>query len=174
MDIEIVQRFNMSKSVRFNAGKVQYDEETNKCTPLPHKGVVSIKPSEDDEGFYDFSWSPKSNSGNVPKDELLIIPGDISLKKVTSCKTGRIIALTFLSSGAKHLYWLQDLGDDDELDKWTEKDCQIFQKIEEIITPIEEDEDEEEAATATEQNQQTDDKPQQDQSQDTIKEKTNE
>lgn len=132
----------MSKSIRFNAGKVQYDEETNRCMPLPHKGVISIKPSEDDEGFYDFSWSPKTNSGNVEKDELLIIPGDISLKRVSSCKTGRVIALTFLSSGAKHLYWFQDLGDDEELNKFTERDCQIIDKIEEIITPVEEDEEE--------------------------------
>lgn len=153
----------MSKSVRFNAGKVQYDEETKRCTPLPHKGVISIKPSEDDEGFYDFTWSPKSNSGNVEKDELLIIPGDISLKKVTSCKTGRIIALTFLSSGAKHLYWFQDLGDDEELTKFTDKDLQIIQKIEDIITSIDEEEEEEEESQPLEAQPQA-----------TIKEETNE
>ena len=96
-----------SKSIKFNAGKVEYDEETKRCTPLPHKGVISIKPNADDEDFFDFTWSPKANgSGNVEKDELLVIPGDVSFKQVTSCKTGRVFALTFLSSGGKNLYWL--------------------------------------------------------------------
>lgn len=132
------------KSIKFNAGKVQYDEETKRCTPMPHKGVINIRPSVDDEEFYDFTWSPKStNSGNIEKDELLIIPGDVSFKKVTSCKTGRVFALTFLSSGAKNLYWLQDVGDDEQLDKLTDKDEEIIKKIQEIITPEEEEEEEE-------------------------------
>lgn len=132
----------MVKTVRFNAGKVQYDEETHRCTPLPHKGVISIKPSADDEEFYDFTWTPKSSNGNVEKDELLIIPGDVSFRKVESCKSGRVFALTFLSSGAKHLYWLQDVGDDEELDKLTDKDKEIIKQITEIISPSEEEEEE--------------------------------
>lgn len=126
----------VSSTIKFNAGKVQYDEETKKCTPLPHKGVITIKPNADDEDFYDFTWSPKSsNSGNVEKDELLIIPGDVSFKKVESCKTGRVLALTFLSSGAKNLYWLQDLGDDDKLDKLTDKDQEIIDRVNALVAP---------------------------------------
>lgn len=134
----------MVKSVKFNAGKVQYDEETKRCTPLPFKGVVSIKPNSDEDEFYDFTWTPKSNTTrSIEKDELLIIPGDVSFKQVKSCKTGRVFALTFLSSGAKNLYWFQDVGDDDELDKLTEKDKAIIKNIEELITPNGDDEDEE-------------------------------
>ena len=40
-----------SKSLKFHAGKVQYDEETNRCTPLQHKGVISIKPSAEEPDF---------------------------------------------------------------------------------------------------------------------------
>lgn len=131
-----------AKTIKFNAGKVQYDEETKRCTPLPFKGVVSIKPNADEEEFYDFTWTPKSNTTrSLDKDELLIIPGDVSFKQVQSCKTGRVFALTFLSSGAKNLYWLQDIGDDDELDKLTEKDKSLVKSVEELITPKDDDDD---------------------------------
>lgn len=133
--------------VRVNAGKVQYDESTKRCTPLPQKGVITIRTSADEESFYDFKWAPKSqSSGNVEADDLLIIPGDVTFKQVVSCKSGRVFALTFLSSGAKHLYWFQDVGDDEELNKLTEKDEIVVKKINELIVmnDDEDDEDEEE------------------------------
>ncbi|KAM9913089.1 hypothetical protein OXX69_001938 [Metschnikowia pulcherrima] len=130
----------MSKTIRFNAGKVQYDDETKKCTPLPHKGVVTVAPSTEDEGFFDFTWTPKSDSG-VEKDELLLIPGDMTFRRVHSCHTGRVVALTFLSSGDKSLYWLQDVGDDEELDKWTDKDVALVQSVQQLVSPTEDDEE---------------------------------
>lgn len=131
----------MAKSVKFNAGKVQYDEETHKCVPLPHKGVVNIRPNADEEDFFDFTWTAKSGLGNVENDELLIIPGDVTFRQMESCKTGRVFALTFLSSGAKNLYWLQDVGDDEELDKLTEKDAAIVKSVHELILPDAGDDD---------------------------------
>lgn len=121
----------MSETIKFNAGKVQYDEDTKQCKPLPHKGHVTIRPASDD-GFYDFVWSPKSNSG-LEKDELLIIPGDVTFKQVKSCTTGRVFALTFLSSGAKNLYWLQDVGDDEVLDKLTDKDQELLASVQSLV-----------------------------------------
>ncbi|EGW35003.1 uncharacterized protein SPAPADRAFT_58128 [Spathaspora passalidarum NRRL Y-27907] len=143
-----------SKSVKFHAGKVQYDDETNRCTPLPHKGVISIKPSVDEPDFLDFTWSAKSDStqssvGTIEKDEFLLIPGDVTIKKIQSCNTGRVIALTFLSSGAKYLYWLQDVGDIDQLDKWTDKDDKIIRDISELIYVNDEDEEEEDEEAET-------------------------
>lgn len=125
--------------VKFNAGKVQYDDSTHECKPLPQKGVISIKVNADDESFYDFTWTPKNS--NVEPDELLVIPGDVSFKQVKSCTTGRVVALTFLSSGAKNLYWFQDVGDDDELNKFTEKDQQIVCKINKLIAVGDDDND---------------------------------
>ncbi|ODV80862.1 uncharacterized protein CANTADRAFT_47098 [Suhomyces tanzawaensis NRRL Y-17324] len=136
----------MSKTLKFHAGKVQYDEDTKRCTPLAHKGVISIKPSSEDPDFLAFTWTPKSDTtvgGTVEKDELLLIPGDVSFKHMKSCTTGRVFALTFLSSGAKHLYWLQDVGDIDQPGVLTEKDLGIVKQINELIT-INEDEDEDE------------------------------
>lgn len=123
----------MSNTIKFNAGKVQYDEESKLCTPLPHKGQVTIKPLAEEEGFYNFVWSPKSSSGNVEKDDLLIIPGDATFKPVKSCSTGRVFALTFLSSGAKSLYWLQDVGDDERLDLLTGQDLDILKSVQELL-----------------------------------------
>ncbi|ABN67440.1 proteasome subunit [Scheffersomyces stipitis CBS 6054] len=143
----------MSKTIRFHAGKVDYDRDTNRCTPLAHKGVISIKPSVDEPDFYDFTWVPKADltaGGTVDRDELLLIPGDVSFKHIKSCTSGRVFALTFLSSGAKYLYWLQDVGDIDQLDKLTEKDLQIVKDIDELITIKDEEEEEEEKDEAKE------------------------
>ena len=169
----------VSKSLKFHAGKVQYNEETNRCTPLPNRGVISIKSNADDPDFLDFTWTPKSdllsgissssttstsstsahptldpssnnisssgvlNGSNLEKDELLLIPGDVSIKAIKSCNTGRVFALTFSDSGAKYLYWLQDVGDLDNLDKFTEKDNKLIQQINDLIS-IDDDEEEEE------------------------------
>ena len=130
----------VNSKVKFNAGKVLYDEESKTCTPLPHKGTVTIKPNAEDDEFYDFIWAPKNNSGNVEPDELLVIPGDVSFKKMQSCSTGRVVALTFLSSGAKNMYWLQDVGDDEELNKLTEKDQKILENVNELLAPNSNDE----------------------------------
>ncbi|CAI5757629.1 unnamed protein product [Candida verbasci] len=135
-----------SKSLKFYAGKVQYEEETNRCTPLPYKGVISIKQSTEEPDFFDFTWSIKNDStiqtpSNIEKDELLLIPGDVSIKHIKSCNTGRVFALTFLSSGAKYLYWLQDIGDIDQLNKLTEKDSKIIQDIKELIKLKDEDDE---------------------------------
>lgn len=123
-------------SFSFNAGHVLYDEDTHKCTPLPHKGVISIQPSVEEEGFFDFIWEPKSSSG-ARRHELVLIPGDFSFKPVKSCSTGRVVALTF-SSGQKSLYWLQDLGDEDALDKFTAKDDEILAKFHAVVDGEEE------------------------------------
>ncbi|OBA21909.1 hypothetical protein METBIDRAFT_67006 [Metschnikowia bicuspidata var. bicuspidata NRRL YB-4993] len=131
----------MTKTIRFNAGKVQYDDETKRCTPLPHRGVVTIAPSDEDEGFFDFCWAPKADSG-LEKDELLLIPGDMTFRRVQSCKTGRVVALTFLSSGDKSLYWLQDVGDDEQLDRWTQKDEALVSAVQALITPADDGDDE--------------------------------
>ncbi|KAI5953386.1 hypothetical protein KGF54_002758 [Candida jiufengensis] len=132
----------LTKSIKFHAGKVKYDEETNRCTPLPYKGVISIKPSTEEPDFLDFIWTPKqqdqtqqiNGSQQIEKDELLLIPGDVSIKIIKSCNTGRVFSFTFSSSGAKYLYWLQDIGDIDNLSKFTEKDNKLIQQINTLIS----------------------------------------
>ncbi|CCE40669.1 Proteasome complex subunit Rpn13 ubiquitin receptor family protein [Candida parapsilosis] len=140
-----------SKSLKFHAGKVQYNEDTNRCTPLPYEGVISIKPSAEEPDFLDFTWTPKQDqtqqingTQQVEKDELLLIPGDVTIKTIKSCNTGRVFAFTFLSSGAKYLYWLQDVGDVDDLGKLTEKDNKLIQSISSLISLGDDDEDVEE------------------------------
>lgn len=119
------------QSFSFNAGHVLYDEDTHKCTPLPHKGQITIQPSAEEEGFFDFIWTPKSSSG-ASRHELVLIPGDFSFKPVRSCTTGRVVALTF-SSGQRSLYWLQNVGDDDELDKFTKADEETLRRFHAVV-----------------------------------------
>ncbi|KAK6463217.1 proteasome complex subunit Rpn13 ubiquitin receptor-domain-containing protein [Scheffersomyces coipomensis] len=137
------------KSIKFNAGKVQYDDNTHRCTPLAHKGVISIKANPEEPELFDFVWSPKGDvtvAGNVPeKENLLLMPGDVSFKHIKSCQTGRVFALTFFSSGAKYLYWLQDVGDIDQVDQLTQKDINLAKSVNDLISmKYDEEEDDEE------------------------------
>lgn len=129
-------------SIRFNAGKVAFDEDTKRCTPLPHKGYITIVPGTDDPDFLQFTWKCKDATagGAVEPDELVLIPGDVTFKHVKSCTTGRVVALTFLSSGAKHLYWLQDVGDIDNLALLMPKDEAILKDVVEAVALDDDDE----------------------------------
>ncbi|GMM35968.1 proteasome regulatory particle lid subunit [Saccharomycopsis crataegensis] len=129
----------MSVILKFKAGKVDYNEETHKCTPKPLKGEVTIKKVEDDESFYDFSWESREKTAagvahNPDEDELLIIPGDVTWKHVKSCTTGRVFCLNF-TSGAKSFYWMQDKNDnEDDPSELSAKDKEIAAKIQKLIS----------------------------------------
>ncbi|CDK24213.1 unnamed protein product [Kuraishia capsulata CBS 1993] len=120
----------MSAILKFRAGKVQFDDSSRVCTPQPIKGEITVKQSEEGEDFYDFTWSPVDKTPGVSDEVLLVIPGDVTWKRVEACKTGRVYKLTFLSSGAKNLFWMQDPNDDDDdLSAETSKDKQIYAKL---------------------------------------------
>lgn len=120
-----------SLPIKFNAGKVDINEQTGVYTPNPIKGQIVIKESDEGEGFYSFKWSPRDKTaGSIESDELLLIAGDVAWRHVKSCTTGRVYMLLFLSSGAKHMYWLQDPNEDEEHpEKETEKDKETFANI---------------------------------------------
>lgn len=131
--------------VKFRAGKVSYDAATKTATPLPIQGQIVLKHSLEDESFFSFEWSPKDNVVNIEKDEFLIIPGDASWSHVEECKTGRVFALEFLSSGARHLFWLQEVNDnDDDPSELSKKDMEIYEKLSKLFEFTEEDDEEEE------------------------------
>lgn len=96
--------------LRVNAGKVVFNEATETYTPLAGPGEIVVDHSPEGEGCYSFSWKPR-NSTAADCDELLVFEGDVVWQKVNSCTSGRVYMLAFLSSGAKHLYWMQDVND---------------------------------------------------------------
>jgi 26S proteasome regulatory subunit N13 len=133
------------RSIRFRAGRVLYDEQTKIATPEQIQGVITIQPSPEEESFYSFEWTPKDKVVSVEKEELLVIPGDVTWKQITQAKTGRIFELKFLSSGARHLFWLQEVNDnEDDLSELSKKDQELLERIDKIFEPAEEEQEEEE------------------------------
>lgn len=130
---------SVSLPLKFNAGKVEYNEDTGVYTPLPGLGEIEIDHSPEGEGCYSFVWKPR-NSTSSAADELLVFEGDVIWQKINSCQSGRVWMLAFLSSGAKMMYWMQDVNDegagedDDELlFKDSKKDLEIASKIRSIL-----------------------------------------
>lgn len=132
-------------TIKFRAGKVAYDVSTKTATALPAQGQIVLKPSIEDDSFFSFEWAPKDNVVNIEKDEFLIIPGDATWTHVEECKTGRVFALEFLSSGARHLFWMQEVNDDDDVPyELSKKDLEISGRLKALFELAEEEEDEEE------------------------------
>ncbi|TID30351.1 hypothetical protein CANINC_001053 [Pichia inconspicua] len=101
----------MSFPINFNAGKVIEDPETKICTSDPTPGEIIIDHSPEGEGCFSFKWQPRSSSHVGEPDELLVFQGDVVWRRLHSCTSGRVYVLAFRSSGAKHMYWLQDVND---------------------------------------------------------------
>jgi 26S proteasome regulatory subunit N13 len=142
--------------IKFRAGKVSYDVSSKTATALPVQGQITIKPSQEDDSFFSFEWSPKDNVVNIEKDEFLIIPGDASWTHIEGCKTGRVFALEFVSSGARHLFWMQEVNDnDDDSSELSKKDQEITQKIKSLLEIPEEEEEEEEEMEEVQQAEQS-------------------
>lgn len=126
--------------LNFNAGKVDYNEETGIYTPLACPGEIVVDNSLEGEGCYSFVWRPRSSSSEKI-EELLVFEGDVVWQKINSCTSGRVYMLAFLSSGAKNLFWMQDVNDegagedDDEetISKDSKKDIEISNKLRELL-----------------------------------------
>lgn len=120
----------MSQNIKFNAGKVDFDETTRECKPLPQKGQIIIKPSLEDPDFYALAWSPRDpTAAPANAEELLLIPGDVTFSKVSLCRTGRVFSLSFLLLLAKHFFWLQDVADLNNPGVWSDKDENLLLNI---------------------------------------------
>lgn len=121
--------------IKFRAGKVAYDPATKIAKPDAIQGEIVIKPSEEEDSFYSFEWKPKERTAtSVERDEFLIIPGDATWTHIEECKTGRVFALSFLSSGARHLFWLQEVNDnDDDPSELSKKDKEVLTRIQKVL-----------------------------------------
>ncbi|AMD19904.1 HCL247Wp [Eremothecium sinecaudum] len=131
----------MISPITFRAGTCEYDEESKTCTPNAMKGEVTIKPSDETAGFYDFIWKATETtaSGTPEPIELILIPGETKWLHVKSCKTGRVACLLF-SSGEKYFFWMQEKHKKDEpLGDLNSKDEKLFKSIEDILRFEEED-----------------------------------
>lgn len=150
----------MSSVITFRAGIATYNEDTKVCEPKPMQGVITIRPSgqdeegedaeigaEDDYGmkFWDFQWKTKDRSVKEDKSlcepiELILIPGETKWVHVKSCPDARMFALVF-SSNEKYFFWLQDKNPDGlKLNELNENDKIIYDKITSLLKlSVEED-----------------------------------
>lgn len=137
-----INKMPVTLPLKFNAGKVLYDEDTNECTPAQTPGEIIIEHSPEGEGCYSFTWRPRGKDQNVEGDELFVFQGDVVWKKINSCKSGRVYMFAFLSSGAKHFFWMQDPNGfatedtDDEalLSKDSPRDLELAAMIKEVFS----------------------------------------
>lgn len=135
--------------LQFKAGKVHLNETSLEATPKRGQGTVRVFNSPDDPLLYSFIWEPRGSHATVggeaeSKIELLLFPGDAKWVHVPQCKSGRVFALKFRSGGPPHVFWLQSMGDEDDVSKLTQDDMSIATKMENILkeTDVEEEEEE--------------------------------
>ena len=152
------------KLIEFRAGIVEYDEETQMCTPLPVQGRVKIQPTEEEEedmgvggeaddesvGFWQFHWTPtterysssgsSSSSGNGTASDkyepisLILIPGETAWVHVKSAKGGRVFALVF-SSNQKYFFWMQEKNKRPlGPDDLSDKDKEVYERLQKILS----------------------------------------
>lgn len=128
----------VSLPLRFNAGQVSFNEALQKYIPLPTPGEIIVDNSPEGDGCYSFVWRPR-DSTSAETEELLVFQGDVIWQKINSCTSGRVYMLAFLSSGAKHLYWMQDVNDEgamedgDPLSADSKKDLEIASQMREVL-----------------------------------------
>ncbi|SCV04795.1 LANO_0G12442g1_1 [Lachancea nothofagi CBS 11611] len=135
----------MSEILKFRAGVADFDETSKICSPVPIKGEIVVKHSEEAEGFYDFEWKPieKVASGNVETIELILIPDTTKWIHIKSSKNGRVFCLLF-SSDEKYFFWLQDKHQGSEqLNDLSDVDKKMVEKFEEILSSEADDEESE-------------------------------
>lgn len=121
----------MEEPITFRAGKCDYDEQTGICTPKPMRGKITIKASEEAQGFYDFEWSTKERISGVAVEpiEFILIPGETKWIEIKSAKNGRVLCLLF-STGEKWFFWLQEKhAGYESLNEWSDKDKELFAKL---------------------------------------------
>ena len=67
-------------------------------------------------------WHPRlpgAGSITTSEDDYIVMPGEISFKKIEQCNTGRVFIVKF-TNGRRAFYWLQDLktdNDDENINK---------------------------------------------------------
>lgn len=73
-------------------------------TADPSKGVIELY-RDPDQMMY-FVWRNRTTSSVSPNDELVVVSGDYTWKRVHQCNTGRVYLLSFY--GEKRFFWMQE------------------------------------------------------------------
>ena len=72
-------------------------------TADPRKGILSLKKSED--GLMHLIW--KDRTTNAVEEDLIVFPGDATLRHLDVCKDGYVMLLEFTQTKRKLFFWSQ-------------------------------------------------------------------
>ena len=70
-------------------------------TADPRKGILSLKKSED--GLMHLIW--KDRTTNAVEEDLIVFPGDATLRHLDVCKDGYVMLLEFTQTKRKLFFW---------------------------------------------------------------------
>lgn len=73
-------------------------------TADPRKGLLSLKKSED--GLMHLVW--KDRTSNAVEEDLIVFPGDATLRHLDACKDGYVMLLEFTQTKRKLFFWSQE------------------------------------------------------------------
>ena len=73
-------------------------------TADPRKGILSLKKSED--GLMHLIW--KDRTTNAVEEDLIVFPGDATLRHLDVCKDGYVMLLEFTQTKRKLFFWSQE------------------------------------------------------------------
>lgn len=99
--------------ITFKAGRCELDGDgkPSKVKCLPEPGYIYLY---NDDGLISFCWRPRSQAiDDEPPLSLVMVPGDGRFvpyqpeDQPTAKTNGRILALKFMSSSTRHLFWMQ-------------------------------------------------------------------
>ncbi|CAK9293483.1 unnamed protein product [Gordionus sp. m RMFG-2023] len=105
--------------IEMKAGKMYLKGDT--IFPDKRKGLLYLYRSDD--ALVHFCW--KDRTTGLVEDDLILFPDDVEVKKIESCKDGRIYLLKFKSAQNKQFYWMQESK--------VEKDEENWKKIIDIV-----------------------------------------
>ncbi|KAL8705292.1 MAG: hypothetical protein Q9201_001579 [Fulgogasparrea decipioides] len=130
--------------ITFKAGICDFDTSSNppKITPKPTPGYLFLYEGQEDELIH-FCWRPRSASLRDPELDLVMVPSDGSFKPYQTTQgdakksptNGRIFALKFQSSSARHLFWLQSKSQHSQGDQgwFSPRDLKLGEIVDQLL-----------------------------------------
>lgn len=104
------QSSDPSVHISFKAGLLNMDEATKQVTPDERPGLFQIRTSVED-GLVHIEWKPRATANASVEKDLILISGEIEMKKVVSCSpSARVYILKWrdANTNTRMFLWMQE------------------------------------------------------------------